>query len=222
MFFRLMGPTGVGKSTIRASCFNNILLQEFKLRLQFISIIAGKEVTTIGHNLKSCTANFLPIVIGSLQSDLLKDGRLILVPGTPGFDLNCNVNDADILEGIRFWLETMYDSCDSHGHKGKTKLAGIVYFHDMSLTRIMLGSTLKNLDVFRKLRERPSKVCGSLHDKSGQIWDIQQEEEERQTEQLKQIHWKEIIDGGSTIRKFEDSQKSAWDASGKTPNPNFR
>ena len=167
-------------------------------------------MTTVGHDFKSCTAKFLPIVIGSLQSDLLKDGRLILV-GTPGFDSNRDVNNADILDGIRSWLETMYDSCDSDGHKEKTMLAGIVYFHDMSLTRITLGSTLKNLDVFQKLRERRSEACGSSHNKSGRIRDIQQEEEERQTERLKNIHWKKIIDGRSTVHKFEDSQKSAWD-----------
>ena len=86
------------------------------LQLQFINLVSGKEVTTVGHDFKSCTAKLLPIVIGSLQSDLLKDGRLILVD-TLGFDLNRNVNDADILDGIRSWLETMYDSRDSQGRR---------------------------------------------------------------------------------------------------------
>ena len=36
-------------------------------------------------------------------------------------------------------------------------------------------------------------------------------EEESQTEQLKEEHWKEMIKGESTVHKFELSQKSAWD-----------
>ena len=68
---------------------------------------------------------------------------------TPGFG-DTYVDDADILFDIGSWLESMYDSGESHGHKGETKLAGIVYLHDISLTR-MLGSTLKDLDIFQKL-----------------------------------------------------------------------
>ena len=125
-----MGPTGAGTSTVRAPCFNDVFLPDFTQisPLQFINTIAGKEVTTaIGHDLKSCTANLLPVFIGSLQSDLLNDGRLVLLD-SPGFDVNPNVNGAVILDGIQVgsWLETMYDSCDSHWHKGKRNLAGIV------------------------------------------------------------------------------------------------
>jgi len=132
---------------------------------------------------------------------------LVLVD-TPGFG-DTYVNDADILYEIGSWLETMYDSRDSHGHKGETKLAGIVYLHDISLTR-MLESTLKTLDVFRKL-------CGKGALKRVVLcttkWsDIYQEEEgERRTKQLKEIYWKEMIEGGSTVHRFEDSQKAAWD-----------
>ena len=126
---------------------------------------------------------------------------------TPGFG-DTHIDDVDILHDIGSWLETMYDSQDSDGHKGETKLAGIVYLHDISLTR-MLGSTLKNLDVFQKL-------CGKDALKRVVLcttkWsDIYQEDGERRTEQLKGNYWKEMTEGGSTVRKFEDSQKSAWD-----------
>jgi len=126
---------------------------------------------------------------------------------TPGF-ADTHVDDADILKNIASWLETMYDSRDSHGHKGETKLAGIVYLHDISLSR-MLESTRKNLDVFQKL-------CGEDALKRVVLcttkWsDVYQEDGERRTEQLKENDWKEMIKGGSTVREFEDSQKSAWD-----------
>ena len=200
-----MGPSGAGKSTVRASCFNKPSSKN--LRLQFINYIAGQEVTTVGHDLESCTAALLPVVINSdSKRDLLKDRRLVLVD-TPGFG-DTYVDDADILREIGSWLETMYDPRDSHGHKGETKLAGIVYLHDISLTR-MLGSTLKNLETFQNL-------CGKGALKRVVLcttkWsDIYEEEGERRIEQLKGGHWKEMIEGGSTVCEFEDSQESAWD-----------
>ena len=126
---------------------------------------------------------------------------------TPGFG-DTYIDDVDILHTIGSWLGTMYDSQDSHGRKGETKLAGIVYLHDISLTR-MLGSTLKNLDVFQKLCGKDALkrvvLCTTM-------WsDICEEEGERRAEQLKEIYWKEMTEGGSIVRKFEDSQKSAWD-----------
>ena len=188
-----------------------MLQQQFSsknLRLQFINFIAGKEVTTVGHDLiiKSCTAKVLPIVIrDSLQNNLLKDRRLVLVD-TPGFS-DTDVSDADILHDIGSWLETMYDSRDNHGHIGATKLAGIVYLHDISLSR--LASTRKTLDIFQKL-------CGEDAMKRVVLcttkWsDIYEEQGERRTEELKEIYWKKMMESGSTVRKFEESQKSAWD-----------
>ena len=192
-----MGPTGAGKSTVRASCFNNFCSKN--LCLQFINLIAGKEVTTVGHELNSCTAELLPVVIDSLPSNFPNDSRLVLVD-TPGFG-DTYVDDADILRGIGSWLETMYN-------KGETRLAGIVYLHDISLAR-MMGSTLKNLDVFQKL-------CGKGALKRVVLcttkWsDIYQEEGEMRTRQLTEIYWKEMVKGGSIVRKFEDSKKSAWE-----------
>ena len=169
-------------------------------------MIAGKEVTTVGHDLKSCTATLLPVVIDSSLGNLLEGERLVLVD-TPGFGDTC-VDDADILQRIGSWLETMYDFRDSDGHKGKTKLAGIVYLHDISLTR-MLGSTRKNLDVFQKLCGKDALqrvvLCTTK-------WsDIYQNDGEKRIKQLKENYWKEMIQGGSTVCRFEDSQQSAWD-----------
>ena len=195
-----MGPVGAGKSTVSASCSNNLFSKN--LRLQYINIIAGKdsEVATIGHDLKSCTTQLLPIVIDSKsRNDLLKDRRLVLVD-TPGYGYT-DVDDADVLRGIGSWLETMDDSRE-------TKLAGIVYLQDISLTR-MPGSTLKNLDIFQKL-------CGEGALKrvvlcTTKLSDVYQEDGEPRTKKLEEMYWKGMMEGGSTVHKFEDSQKSAWD-----------
>ena len=128
---------------------------------------------------------------------------------TPGFD-DTHKHNTRILHEISYLLETiMYDSQDGHGHKRKTKLAGIVYLHDISLTR-MLAPISMTLGVFQKL-------CGKNALKHVVLcttkWsDIsQQEEGESRTEQLKESHWKGMIEGRSTVRKFKDSQESAWD-----------
>ena len=123
---------------------------------------------------------------------------------TPGFG-DTHVDDVDILDNIGSWLETMYDS---RSHKGETKLAGIVYFHDVSLTR-MLGSSLKNLDVFQKLcGEDPLKRVVLCTTK----WsDVYQEDGEKRVKVVEENYWKVMMEGGSTVHKFEDSQKSAWD-----------
>ena len=120
---------------------------------------------------------------------------------TPGFD-DTKVDDTNIVSGIDSWLDTKY---------GVTKLAGIVYLHDMdmSLPRKLEKQNLKDLDVIQKL-------CGKDALKRVVLcttkWsEIGQEEGERRTEQLKEIYRKEMTEGGSTVHKFEYSQKSAWD-----------
>ena len=124
---------------------------------------------------------------------------------TPAFG-DTHLDHAEVLQRMGSWLETMYDSRESHGHKGKTKLAGIVYLHDISLTR--LESTRKTLDIFQKL-------CGKNALKRVVLcttkWsDTYEEEGERRTAELEETYWKEMIESGSTVRKLENSQTSAW------------
>ena len=127
---------------------------------------------------------------------------------TPGFG-DTYVDDADILFDIGSWLESMYDSRDSHGHEGETKLAGIVYLHDISLSR-MQEEISKSLGVFRSLCGKDALehvvICTTKWSNT-----LTKEEGGSRTELLKKDHWKEMIEGGSTVRKFDDSQKSAWD-----------
>ena len=73
----------------------------------------------------------------------------------------------------------------------------------------MLESISKSLDVFQKLCRKDALkrvvLCTTK-------WsDIYQEDGEKRIEQLKEMRWKEMIKARSTVRKFEDSQKSAWD-----------
>ena len=135
---------------------------------------------------------------------MLKDRRLVLVD-TPGFGYP-HVDDAQILHDIGSWLETIYHSQDSHG---ETKLAGVVYLHEISLTRVLELNLGKDLDVCQKLCGKDGLMRVVLCTTK---WsDIYQEEGERRTKQLEEIYCKARIKGGLTVRKFEDSHESAWD-----------
>ena len=93
-------------------------------------------------------AELLLVVIDSVPSDFPKDRRLVLVD-TPGFG-DTEGKDADILSHIGSWLATMYTSHDSLGHERETKLAGIVYLHDISISH-MPREISNSLAVFRGL-----------------------------------------------------------------------
>lgn len=86
------------------------------------------------------------------------------------------------------------------------KLAGIIYLHDISQTR-MLGTTRKNLEMFRKL-------CGDDAIKNVILgttkWgDVRKEVGYRREQQLAQEHWKHMLDKGAEMARFGDTHKSA-------------
>jgi len=87
------------------------------------------------------------------------------------------------------------------------QLTGLLYFHRIS-DNCMRGSPLKNLRLFEKL-------CG---DDFGRIvivttmWDeVEQEVGEARETQLKWENFKLLIDRGSSIRRFYQDKKSAFD-----------
>ncbi|KAF9484404.1 hypothetical protein BDN70DRAFT_872700 [Pholiota conissans] len=173
----VMGPTGVGKST-------------------FINNIVGHRKVKVGHNLGSQTMELEPVVIPFDQQSGFsnpygsKDGRLVLVD-TPGFD-GTYLDDAEILERISVWLAKSY-------HK-EAKLGGVIYLHDITQTR-MLGTTRKDLDMFRKLIGKDalrSVVLGTMK------WTLLAPNVglDRQ-KQLEEQFWKEMIQAGSKIEKVD-------------------
>ena len=92
-------------------------------------------------------------------------------------------------------------------YTNEMKLGGVIYLHDISLSR-MLGATRKNLEVFQKL-------CGDDAFRSVILgttkWgDVFKEEGDMRTEQLRDNYWRDMVDQGSKVFKFEDSSKSAW------------
>ncbi|KAF9484397.1 hypothetical protein BDN70DRAFT_917762 [Pholiota conissans] len=179
----VMGPTGVGKST-------------------FINNVIGEDKAVVGHGLKSQTAQLQPIVIPFGQQGVFsqpygegQEGRLILVD-TPGFD-DTYVDDAEILERISLWLKKSY--------MDKVKLGGVLYLHDITQTR-MLGTTRRNLDMFRKLVGQSALSSVVLVTTK---WSLVDETVGlNRQQQLQEQFWKDMMDAGSVIEKVKSAAES--------------
>ena len=86
------------------------------------------------------------------------------------------------------------------------KLGGVIYLHDISQSR-MLGTT-HNLEVVQKLCGDDvfqSVILGTT--KWGYVFE---KDGDMRTQQLRDNYWRDMVDRGSKILKFEDSSKSAW------------
>ncbi|KAH7925403.1 hypothetical protein BV22DRAFT_440452 [Leucogyrophana mollusca] len=172
----IMGPTGVGKSS-------------------FINTAAGGNFTTVGHDLKSCTAEIIHAIV-PYPAD---PSRRVVFVDTPGFD-DTYTPDSEILRRIAVWLARSYSD--------DMKLAGVIYLHEISQAR-MLGTSRKNLAMFNKL-------CGkdALHNiilATTKWGDIEEEDGQCREEQLRGTFWKDMVSGGSRVTRFEDTRASAWD-----------
>ena len=87
------------------------------------------------------------------------------------------------------------------------KLGGVIYLYDISLSR-MLGTTRNNLEVFQKLcgdDAFQSVILGTTK------WgDVFWEDGDKRAQQVRDNYWRDMLDHGSEIFKFEDSSESAW------------
>ncbi|KAF9539710.1 hypothetical protein CPC08DRAFT_770924 [Agrocybe pediades] len=175
----VMGATGAGKST-----FVNYLVQDKALQSQ------------VGHNLTSCTSQLHPITLSFPNDSLLKEYIVTLVD-TPGFD-DTYIGDTAILQRIADWLEKAY--------RNKKVLGGVIYLHDISSNRFS-GTARRNLEMF-------NHMCGNSALKKVIIgttmWgrtppDIGREHEK----ELKEVHWRPMLDKGAKTMRFEDSYDSA-------------
>ena len=86
------------------------------------------------------------------------------------------------------------------------KLAGIIYLHNISLPRIM-GTEHKDLDVFRK-------ICGHEALKNVILGTTKSDEvslkvDQRREQQLRDIHWKEMVQQGLVIMQVHADSSSA-------------
>ena len=119
----------------------------------------------------------------------INDENVILVD-TPGFS-DTNLSDTEILTRIATWMKDTYDD--------GFLLSGIIYLHRIIDPRIE-GPSLKNLRMMKKL-------CGAKSLKNvvlaTTMWERVTEREGLSREaELKQSFWKDMIDGGSAVRRI--------------------
>jgi chromosome condensin MukBEF ATPase and DNA-binding subunit MukB len=102
-----------------------------------------------------------------------------------------------------------------NSYKGNINLATIIYLHRISDNR-MSGSVLRNLQVFTTLcgqKAMPNVVITTT------MWgEARRESAERREAELKREFWKDMVDDGCRIERFQDSYQSAWKVIGKLSN----
>ena len=87
------------------------------------------------------------------------------------------------------------------------KLAGFIYLHEITQKR-MFGVTRKNIEIFKK-------ICGNDALKNLVIgttkWDqVELEKGQQREQELKDKHWKEMVQQGSVIMRVHADSSSAW------------
>ncbi|KAG6908989.1 hypothetical protein DXG01_002478 [Tephrocybe rancida] len=144
--------------------------------------------------------------------------RIIFVD-TPGFN-NSLVDDAEILRRIVLWLAKssvfFTEQCASQlmsKYARRTKLAGVIYLHEISQARTPGPALWKNLEhLSGKIGDDGSNRGGAR----GVVlattkWsEVPKEVGERREQSLKDNDWEAMIGLGSQVRQYHDTNSSAW------------
>ncbi|KAF7761726.1 hypothetical protein Agabi119p4_9718 [Agaricus bisporus var. burnettii] len=186
----IMGPTGAGKST-------------------FIQTATpGYNNHAVGHGLQSFTSQITAVRMS------FDDGTNVVLVDTPGFDDTC-LSDFDILQTVAKWLKNV--------RTRELEISGILYLHRISDNR-MAQTPLKNLKMFQKLcgedffkkvilvttmwPELESTETNGIA--SDEYYDEMNSCSNREKE-LETIYWSDMLNHGSTTKRFSNSKDSAWD-----------
>ncbi|KAF9032993.1 P-loop containing nucleoside triphosphate hydrolase protein [Panaeolus papilionaceus] len=134
-----------------------------------------------------------------MKNHALYGDRVVLID-TPGFD-HTDLPDVDVLKTTSRLLSDWYG-------KRKTLLAGILYLHRITDNRVT-GTAIHNLQMFRQLcgEEAARKIIMVTT-----MWDkpnVAKEKKESRYEELKTTHWKDLMDRGTRIEKFDNTSRSA-------------
>ncbi|KAG6826660.1 hypothetical protein H0H92_014933 [Tricholoma furcatifolium] len=158
----------------------------------FINILLGEDIAAVGHTLNSHTDQIQHVSYPHPHCD----GSRVIVIDTPGFD-HTTVDDREILRRIAVWLAQSYDA--------NMKLGGIIYLHEISQSN--MPPVRRNLETFNKL-------CGPSAIKHVVLattkWgDVMENVGEEREKLLKDLHWRDMLDRGSVMLRFDGTQASA-------------
>jgi hypothetical protein len=102
-FHSVMGPAGVGKSSVGSHGWMFLLTSHLVIHFYSSSTPSwARKRHKVGHDLRSCTATLQPFVDRSPPRRESGPRRLVLVD-TPGFD-DTNEENPEILRRIAVWL----------------------------------------------------------------------------------------------------------------------
>ncbi|KAH7905076.1 P-loop containing nucleoside triphosphate hydrolase protein [Hygrophoropsis aurantiaca] len=161
----------------------------------FINTAVGRNVMAVGDSLESCTTNIQYAIVSHPRDA----SRRVVFVDTPSFD-NTSVDDFEILRRIALWL--------AHSYSSQMKLAGVIYLHEISQSR-MFGTSRKSLTMFRRLcgdnALKKVIIATTKWSEVGEKVGIHREDE------LMSTFWREMIGQGSRMARFQDTHNSAWD-----------
>lgn len=100
----------------------------------FANLASGSKLP-VGRGLQSCTSDVMT------SKPFILNGNIVTLIDTPGFD-DTNRSDTEILRSIAAYLSNTYEQ--------GAKLAGIIYMHRISDTRVG-GTSSRNFRIFREL-----------------------------------------------------------------------
>ncbi|KAF5325886.1 hypothetical protein D9611_001039 [Ephemerocybe angulata] len=178
----VLGPTGAGKSF-----FINKLLEETGNKHPGV---------TVGVELDPCTRELKPVTLTGLapKHSTLSD-RQVIVVDTPGLEDQPD-KDLGIIKSIASYLE--------HSLQKGAVLGGVVYLHDVSQDRVA-GNAQRTLNVLNELCKAACLSKAALVTTKwgrGHGRDFGAREKE-----LKEKHWRFLIDGKARVMRFEDERK---------------
>ncbi|KAJ7587356.1 hypothetical protein C8J56DRAFT_78375 [Mycena floridula] len=167
----------------------------------FINTLMGNDVMKVGHDLQSCTAQLHYTILHSSDYPQLcvQGHHRIIILDTPGFNDKFET-DYEILRRISVWL--------THSYSEGMKLAGVVYLHDISQTR-MLGSNRRYFELFRKLCGL--KASPHIFLTTTKWSRVDEDEGKRRETQLVDKFWNGIIEQKAKTCRFTLTQQSALD-----------
>ncbi|KPI45820.1 uncharacterized protein AB675_253 [Cyphellophora attinorum] len=160
----------------------------------FIKHATQSAQVKVGHHLSSCTENVE-------EHEFLLGGNQVVLFDTPGFD-DADRLDADILAELGQKLSAMY--------KNKLRLAGIIYVHKITDTRVT-RTVRRNLSLLMDLcGDDPLKnltLLTSFWDETDRVH-AQQKEKELVA---KKEWWGYMVEKGAAVRRFMNTEQSAHD-----------
>ncbi|KAF9489928.1 hypothetical protein BDN71DRAFT_249193 [Pleurotus eryngii] len=162
----------------------------------FINLAIGRPVARVGSGLACCTKNVQRVAC-AMPGDSNKD---VLLVDTPAFDHD-KLNLPQIEDMIRKQLKDMT--------KRKIDITGIIYFHPITANRLT-EVPKDHMGVFERLVGKcPAQRVLLATSGWKDLRDTQNVGSQREL-QLRQDYWKEMLEGGSRILRFEGTKDSAW------------